>query len=126
MLTLISVAAGGAIGAALRYGVNIASVGLWGLSFPIATIIVNVFGSLVLGTLTGLFTHYGDPSPEMRGFIVTGMLGAFTTFSTFSFDSVTLFESGDYGILSFYILASVLLGIGAFFFGLFIIRTLFT
>jgi CrcB protein len=126
MLTLISVAAGGAIGAALRYGVNIASVGLWGLSFPIATIIVNVFGSLVLGILTGLFTHYGDPSPEMRGFIVTGMLGAFTTFSTFSFDSVTLFESGDYGTLFFYILASVFLGIGAFFFGLFITRTLFT
>jgi|TARA_R110002124_G_scaffold287216_2_gene471623 CrcB protein len=126
MLTWISVAAGGAIGAALRYGVNVATVAIWGLGFPIATLIVNILGSFILGSLVGLFTHYGTPSPEMRHFIVTGMLGAFTTFSTFSLDSVTLFERGEYGMLSFYILASVLLGIGAFFFGLFIIRTLFS
>ena len=124
MLTWISVAAGGALGAVLRYGVNIASTSLWGLNFPIATMIVNVLGSLILGLLSGFFAHYGNPSPEMRAFIVTGALGAFTTFSTFSLDSVTLFERGAYMPLALYIGGSVLLGIGAFFIGLFLVRML--
>lgn len=124
MFTWISVAAGGAIGAVLRYGVNVASVSIWGFNFPIATMIVNIIGSLTLGLITGLFSHYGNPSPEIRTFLITGMLGAFTTFSTFSLDSATLLERGNYGLLSFYLLGSVVFGIGSFFLGLFIVRTI--
>jgi CrcB protein len=123
-LTCLSVAAGGAIGAVLRYGVNIATAALWGMNFPIATMIVNILGSFILGACVGLFAHYGQPSAAMRTFLVTGMLGAFTTFSTFSLDNVTLFERAQYGALAFYLIGSIVLGIGAFFLALILVRTL--
>lgn len=124
MLMWLSVAAGGAVGAVLRYGVNIASTALWGLNFPIATMIVNILGSFILGTLAGVFAHYGQPSHEMRGFIVTGMLGAFTTFSTFSLDSVTLFERGAYNAFAFYLIGSVTFGLIAFLCGQHLIKVI--
>lgn len=122
MLMWLSVAAGGAIGAVLRYGVNITAVALWGLNFPIATMIVNITGSFLLGLIAGLFAHYGQPSPELRSFVVTGLLGAFTTFSTFSLDNITLFERGAYGAFAFYLCGSIVFGLGAFIFGQHLIR----
>jgi|TARA_R110000868_G_scaffold230183_1_gene483317 CrcB protein len=125
-LSCLSVAAGGAVGAVLRYGVNHATVSLWGLNFPIATMIVNILGSFILGLIVGLFAHFGQPAPAMRTFLITGMLGAFTTFSTFSLDSVTLFERSQYGFLAFYLIGSIVFGIGAFLLAIFLVRTLTT
>lgn len=124
MFIWLSVAAGGALGAVLRHGVNIASAATWGTSFPFATMIVNILGSLILGVLTAIFAHYYNPSPEVKAFLVTGLLGAFTTFSTLSLDTITLFERGQYEYMALYILGSFTLGVGAFFLGLMTIRIL--
>ena len=122
MKILLSIAVGGAIGAVGRY-IMMARIGnfLRG-DFPYSTITVNVLGSLLLGTLVELFALVWSPSAEMRAFLVVGILGSFTTFSTFSLDVIVLFERGDYLSAMFYIIASVVLSVGAFFGAMFIFR----
>lgn len=121
---LLSIAAGGALGAVCRYGVNSGAVSLFGHGFPWATLIVNILGSFMMGIFIALFAHIGSPSQEMRAFLTVGILGAMTTFSTFSLDAVTLFERGDYLLASAYTGASVFFSITALFAGLFIVRQL--
>ena len=120
---IAAVAAGGALGAMSRYGVGVA-FGRWlGPNFPGATLTVNIIGSLVMGLLIGLFAHYGT-SQVMRLFLVVGFLGAFTTFSTFSLDAVTLFERGEHLLVAFYVAGSVIGAIAGLFLGLTLTRTL--
>ncbi|MHC4917835.1 MAG: CrcB family protein, partial [Planctomycetota bacterium] len=86
MKMLLAVAAGGAVGAVGRYLVMI-QVGYWlGTAFPFATLAVNVIGSFALGLLVGLMALAWSPPAELRALLVVGVLGAFTTFSTFSMD----------------------------------------
>ena len=120
--TIGAIAAGGAIGAVMRHFVNVASFKLFGDGFPWATLGVNVIGSFAMGILIGVFAHYWQPSPEVKALLVTGFLGAFTTFSTFSLDAVALFERHSYAPLVAYILASVALSITALFAALALIR----
>ena len=121
---LLAVAAGGALGAVGRY-LAIAGVGqLFGTGFPLGTIVVNVVGSFVLGLLTELMALVWSPSPELRALIVVGVLGAFTTFSTFSLDVVLLYERGALGQAALYVVASVVLSVAGFFLGLALIRGL--
>ena len=119
---LLSIGAGGALGAISRYSVSATSAQVWGAQFPYGTLIVNVLGSFVMGVLVALFAHYWSPPAEIKAFLIVGFLGAFTTFSAFSLDSITLLERGDYFNAALYISASVLLSIAALFTGLFIIR----
>ena len=122
MKILLSIAAGGAIGAVGRYIMMARTGNFLHGDFPYSTITVNVLGSLLLGTLVGLFALVWSPSAEMRAFLVVGILGSFTTFSTFSLDVIVLFERGDYLSAMFYIIASVVLSVGAFFGAMFIFR----
>lgn len=118
MKIYLIVAAGGALGAMARYGTD-SMVGRWaGLGFPWGTVTVNLVGSLVLGLLIGAAVHGLHLGQEMRALVVTGFLGAFTTFSTFSLNTVTLIERGDTGVALGYVLGSVVCGIGLFFIGL--------
>ena len=120
---IAAVAAGGALGAMSRYGVGVV-MGRWlGPSFPWATLTVNIVGSLAMGVLIGLFAHYST-SNTARLFLVAGFLGAFTTFSTFSLDAVTLFERGAHGAVALYIAGSVVGAIAGLFLGLTLIRSL--
>lgn len=119
---ILSIAAGGAIGAVCRYGVNIGAVSIFGHGFPWGTLVVNIFGSFIMGVLVALFAHLGNPSQELRAFLIVGLLGAMTTFSTFSLDMVTLFERGDYMMTAVYSGASIFFSIAALFAGLFIVR----
>lgn len=119
---LLAVAAGGALGAVGRYLV-ISTVGqIFGAGFPLGTIVVNVLGSFVLGALTEAMALAWSPSPELRAMIVVGVLGAFTTFSTFSMDVALLTERGALGQAALYVGLSVLLSIAAFFLGLALLR----
>lgn len=120
--TLTAIAGGGAIGALLRHGVNMSAMHVWGAGFPYGTLIVNVLGSFLMGVVIAAGAHFWQPSPELRLFIVTGLLGAFTTFSTFSLDFVTLFERGEMVSAGIYAALSVALSIFALFAGLAIIR----
>ncbi len=122
--TIAAVAGGGAIGAVLRYGVNVLSLKVLGDGFPWGTLIVNVLGSFVMGALIAWFAHVWQPSHEMRALLVTGVLGAFTTFSTFSLDVVTLWERHNLLPAAGYITSSVVLSIGALFVAMFIVRSL--
>jgi CrcB protein len=122
MKLLLAVAAGGALGAVGRYLVMV-QVGHWlGAAFPYSTLAVNVIGSFVLGLLVESAALAWSMTPELRAFLVVGMLGAFTTFSTFSMDVALHVERGDLGVAALYILASVALSIGAFFAALALVR----
>ena len=119
---LLAVAAGGALGAVGRYLV-ISTVGqIFGAGFPLGTIVVNVLGSFVLGALTEAMALAWSPSPELRAMIVVGVLGASTTFSTFSMDVALLHGRGANLLLALYIGASVTLSILALFAGLRLVR----
>jgi fluoride exporter len=122
MSMILSIAAGGAVGAVGRY-LTIVGISQWfGHGFPYDTLIVNIVGSLVLGSLIEVIALTWSPSAEIRAFFVVGLLGAFTTFSTFSLDVVTLIERGEFLPAASYIIVSVILSVAALFFGMIIFR----
>jgi len=118
------IAAGGAVGASLRHGVNLASLRLLGPAFPYATIAVNVVGCLVMGLLVAWLTGRGG-SETMRLFLATGLLGGFTTFSAFSLDFANMFQRGDIQGAMVYAVLSIGLSIMALFVGLALGKVLF-
>lgn len=122
--TLGAIALGGAIGALSRFGVNIGVEKLLGVNFPWGTLIINSAGCFLMGVLIARFAQMDAVSPELRAFCATGFLGAFTTFSTFSLDFVTLWERGEMMQAALYMTASVILSILGLFAGLMIMRGL--
>ncbi len=126
MNMILAIAGGGAIGAVLRHFFGVFSLKIIGTGFPYGTLSVNIIGSFVMGALIAYFAHHWSPSQEVKAFITVGILGAFTTFSTFSLDAVTLWERGEQLGAFLYVLASVVLSIMALFAGLFIIRQIYT
>ncbi|HEY9079056.1 fluoride efflux transporter CrcB [Magnetovibrio sp.] len=121
------VALGGAIGAVGRFAVMSAighvahGEGLFG-GFPWSTLTVNVLGAFVLGAVIEISALAWSPSPEIRAMIVVGMLGAFTTFSTFSMDLYYLLDRGALISAAVYAVGSVLLCLAAFALGLSVFR----
>lgn len=124
MIAYLYVFLGAGIGGALRHGVNLLAARTMGTDFPFGTVTVNVLGSLVMGILAGYFAFKGDASQHGRLFLTTGVLGGFTTFSTFSLDTALLWERGDTNGVLIYLMASVLFSIAALFFGLHLVRNL--
>ena len=108
---------GGGMGAAARHAINRAGLAVLGPGFPWWTLAVNVSGSFAIGLLAGLFGAM-ETGQNARLFLITGFLGGFTTFSAFSLESVALFEGGQVGRASAYVLASVALSVTAAFLGL--------
>ncbi len=118
----IYVAAGGAIGAVLRYFVSMRATDWLGISFPYGTLIVNILGSFIMGAFIGYLAKTLPHSMELRAFVAIGILGGFTTFSAFSLDAVSLIENGHLGQGAIYIISSVLVSILALFAGLYLVR----
>src|ERR1700716_4670808 len=115
---------GGGLGAALRHGINFLSARLLGTAFPYATLFENVTGSLAMGLLAGYFAFKGDASQSWRLFLTTGILGGYTTFSTYSLDAALLYERGELGLAALYVVGSVVLSIAGLFAGLALMRHL--
>lgn len=113
MNTILAIGLGGGIGALLRHYLNGAVTGWLGTGFPYGIMLINSLGSLVMGLLIGLFAHAGEIPQAWKAFLTVGILGGFTTFSTFSLDAVLLLERGAYGAAALYIGGSVLLSLGA-------------
>jgi CrcB protein len=112
------IALGGAAGALLRFGMSNATHALLGRDFPYGTLMVNVIGSLTMGFLYVFFVERMDVSPEIRAALLIGLLGAFTTFSTFSIETLNLIEAGEQLKALANILLSVTLSILACWIGL--------
>lgn len=92
----IAIAAGGAIGSVLRYWMSVNTHALLGRDFPYGTLTVNVVGSLLMGFLFVLFVERWEIETVIRSAVLIGLLGAFTTFSTFSIETLNLVEDGSY------------------------------
>jgi len=122
MLYLI-VFLGAGIGGALRHGVNVGATRLFGFGFPFGTFIVNVVGSFVMGLFAGYFAYRSGVPQHVRLFLTTGILGGFTTFSTFSLDAAVLIERNSFGLAMGYMVGSVAAGIAALFFALAVFRS---
>lgn len=120
--TIAAIAAGGAIGALARYGVHNTSLIVFGDGFPWGTMIANIVGSFLMGVLIAWFAHLWQPSHAIKLFLITGCLGAFTTFSSFSLDFVTLVERSAFLNAFIYLSGSVMMSIGALLAGLSLIR----
>ncbi|MEP2784792.1 MAG: fluoride efflux transporter CrcB [Pseudoruegeria sp.] len=118
--TLLQVAAGGAIGASGRYLVGVGVMRTLGAGFPLATLIVNIFGSFLMGCIIVTLMH--KETLHYAPFLTVGLLGGFTTFSAFSLDAITLYERGQFEMFALYVTGSVLLSIGAVFLGMALMR----
>nr|WP_029004372.1 fluoride efflux transporter CrcB [Azorhizobium doebereinerae] len=129
MTPAILVFLGAGFGGLMRHLVNITSVRLFGfLSFPWATMAINILGCFLMGVLTALFAlragEGGLWTPHMRMLLTTGVLGGFTTFSTFSLEFALLVERGDMGQAATYALGSLVLCLVGVFAGMGLIRAL--
>ena len=125
MLNIFLVALGGALGSVARYLVSVWSVRLAGPNFPWGTLTVNVVGAFLIGLMVETIARRFDASAEMRLFLVTGILGGFTTWSSFTLDAVALFERGDLGLSALYLGGSLVVYFAAVFAGLALGRALF-
>lgn len=124
MKILLAIAVGGAAGALLRHFASTGVYALAGVPFPLGTLFVNAFGSLAIGAFVEGSALVFEVPQAIRALIVTGLLGAFTTFSTFALDTASLAGRGETGLAVLYVALSVALCIGAFYAGMAAVRAL--
>jgi CrcB protein len=123
MQAVLLVGAGGAIGSMARYGMSVLVGRFWTGSFPLAILVINIIGSVLMGVLIGLLARFMPPmANEIRLFIAVGMLGGFTTFSSFSLDTITLIERGELVQAIFYVALSVVVCLAGLYLGLLMSR----
>lgn len=108
MRVWLYVAVGAALGGVARFGLAGFIQQRAGPSFPTGTLLVNLSGALLLGFLVRLASQSSSITPEMRLFLTTGFCGGYTTFSTFSYETTTLLQDGEYLTATSYVLISVL------------------
>jgi CrcB protein len=120
---LLAVALGGALGSLLRYFVA-GAIQSPVNPFPLGIFIVNITGGFVMGVIVEVSALKFQIAPELRAFLTVGILGGYTTFSTFSLDSALLIERGAYASAAAYIVGSAVLSILALFAGLWIVRAI--
>lgn len=117
---------GAGIGGVLRNAVNMAAMRTFGMGFPIGTMFINVLGSFLIGCIAGWLTFKAGHAWAVHAklFIITGVLGGFTTFSSFSLDTALLVERGEMGLAALYVGGSVAISLAAVFGGLALMRAL--
>ena len=123
MMGYLVVFVGAGVGGMLRHFLNIWIARLAGTHFPMHTFVINITGSIVMGVITALFALKGGATGHLRLFLATGILGGYTTFSTFSLDAVLLWERHDYLLAAYYVGGSVVLSLLGLMAGLWIVRT---
>ncbi len=117
MGVILAVALGGAIGSVLRFLVSKAVQDRAGINFPLGTLTVNLVGAFLIGLFFAVLVEKITLSPEARAMLITGLLGGLTTFSTFSYESVSLLREGEVFLFLVYVLGTNLLGIALTLFG---------
>jgi CrcB protein len=121
--TMFIVALGGALGSSARYLVNVTTPRLLGHGFPYATMVVNILGSFLMGALVVVLAQ--KSGTRFAPFLMTGVLGGFTTFSAFSLDAAKLYEAGQITAAAGYVIGSVAIGLAALFAGMAFARGFF-
>lgn len=124
MPTMLLIALGAALGANARYLLSNWVAARWGTGFPYGTLLINVLGSLGIGIVLGLLAARPGSSPVWQPLLVTGFLGGFTTFSTFSIETYRLISSGQQIQAALYVISSVILGLLAVFAGMWLAKAL--
>lgn len=119
---ILLIGLGGAIGSVLRYLLQLFVRRQWAVVFPLGTFLVNIVGCLLIGVLYGLTTRYSGISEEWRMFLIVGLCGGFTTFSSYSYESIVLLRNGDYLYFFSYMFLSVALGLLATFLGITMVK----
>ena len=117
MIQVLLVGAGGFVGSIARYVIVSLAQSTWVSSFPIGTLIVNVTGCLAVGWLSELFQSRPFLDSEVRGFLIIGLLGSFTTFSAFGHETVTLLRDNGAGVAGINVAANLLLTVAAVWLG---------
>src|SRR5438309_8219790 len=120
--SILLVGVGGFVGSVVRYLVAVLFAGQISSVFPFATLTVNIVGCFLIGILFALSDRGNLLSPEWRILLTTGFCGGFTTFSTFSYESLRLIQDGEFLYLMAYVLLSVVIGLAATYFGILLIR----
>jgi fluoride exporter len=113
---------GGGLGASLRHFINLTCARCLGTGFPWSTFIINITGSTVMGLIAGYLAFKGEASQPWRLFLMTGILGGYTTFSAYSLDAALLYQRGELGLAALYVIGSVVLSIAGLFAGLALVR----
>jgi CrcB protein len=108
MSKLLLVCAGGALGSGARYLVGIWTGAAWGTGFPWGTLTVNLVGSFLISTIMVLGLQVGAIGPDMRVFLAVGVMGGFTTYSSFNYETLALAQRGQWGLATAYVAATVL------------------
>jgi CrcB protein len=121
-MSYLLVFVGGGLGAMLRHLVNVTCARCLGTAFPWGTFLINISGSTVMGLIAGYLAFKGEASQHWRLFVMTGILGGYTTFSAFSLDAALLYERGELGLAALYVVGSVALSIAGLFGGLALVR----
>ena len=106
-MNAVWVSIGGALGSLARYGVATGAAAVWGTAFPFGTLIVNVVGSFLISVIMTVSLGSGVISPTARLFLTTGIMGGFTTYSSFNFDTLRLAQSNAYGLAGLNIAVTV-------------------
>lgn len=122
MREFLLIGSGAVLGANARYWLNNYMVGRLGASFPYGTLIINITGSFLLGFVLVLIANRVVVDPGYRLLIGTGFLGAYTTFSTFSYDTIALLEVGDFLPAMWNVLASVAISLAGAYLGIVLAR----
>ena len=121
-MSYLLVFVGGGLGATLRYLINVTCARTLGTGFPWGTFIINITGSTVMGLIAGYLALKGEASQPWRLFLMTGILGGYTTFSAYSLDAALLYERGELASAALYVVGSVVLSIAGLFAGLALVR----
>ena len=117
---LLAVAGGGSVGALLRYALS----GWYARKFPLGTLVVNVAGCLAIGLIVGSLQEKDWLSPVWRHFLIMGLLGSLTTFSTFGYQCVELYLDGHYALAGLNVLSNLVIGLAAVGLGLMLAHAL--
>lgn len=117
MRALIFVGIGGGLGSILRYAISVFAGRHIPIAFPMGTFLVNISGCFLIGVFYSIFTRHADFNSDWRLFLITGICGGYTTFSTFSYDGLILLKQGSNLSFLLYVLGSVVLGLLATFAG---------